>query len=258
LRCHSVYSKNIEYKKRTYNHYFFLHKNIFYKIPLILFSNKNRTNQLMKRITKYFIILTISLFSFSSCEFSPSEIPLTEVEKPSDNAPSIEIELTPEMATLRLSEPVWITYSVQSGDREIYRINVELDDTELSDVRYNSSQEIRAYVPVNLIEDGIHELKITTYTSTNSGSIADKIGSEAYLYEIKWPVFVNKQAKENFVFYDPEFVPEGIKVSWPQYSYADFDYYGFSRNPSGIQSKKITITDPYQNSYIDSTYIEGF
>jgi len=182
---------------------------------------------------------------------------LTELENPSDNVPAIWIELTPEMDTLRLSAPTWISYFVETGEYQLYQIKVELDNVEIEHLAYKSSQKINAYIPVTSMENGLHEIKITTFTATNSGSIADKTGNEIYWYELTWPVFVNKQAKDNLGFSDLEFVPEGLKLSWPTYRYADFDHYEFTWHAANDQNGKINFTNPYQNSYIDNTYVEG-
>lgn len=211
----------------------------------------------MNKTVNCVIAVLALLFSLHSCEFSPSEIPLTELEEPSDNVPAIWIELTPEMDTLRLSAPAWISYFVETGEHQLYQIKVELDDTEVWDLRYDSPQKINAHIPVTSMENGLHEIKITTYTATNSGSIADKTGNEIYWYELTWPVFVDKEAKNNFTISDLKLVPEGIKISWPQYRYADFDHYEFSWHAANKQDRRISITDPYQNSYIDNTYVEG-
>lgn len=202
-----------------------------------------------------FIILTLLCLFFYSCEFSPSEIPLTKLEKPT-NVPPIVIEITPETDTLKLSGPTWITYSVEAGDRKLYRIAVTLDNIEVGDIRYDSPTKIRAYIPFTSLVDGNHQLKITTYTATNSGSIADKTGNEVYWYELTWPVFVNKNVKEKFAFTNPQSVPEGVKISWTQYCYADFDHYDFTWAFNGQQKGRSTITDPLQNFYIDN-YVEG-
>ncbi len=211
----------------------------------------------MQRNIQYLVVLAGLLFSLYACEFSPSEIPLTEIEPPSANVPAIRIELKPEMDTLRLSEDAWVTYSVETGDNKLYRIDFQFDSIAIGDLSYESDKKVSAYIHTNLIENGIHELKIITYTATNSGSIADKIGSEVYRYEIKWPVFVNKQAKDNFKFNSLKFVPEGIMVSWPEYNYADFNRYEFSWSYANSQNGGVNITDPRQNSYIDNKYVEG-
>jgi hypothetical protein len=208
----------------------------------------------MKRASYSIVMLIPLLFILYSCEFSPSEIPLTELEKPSDIAPPIRIELTPEMDTLRLTGPASITYNVETGEHQLYKVKITLDNVEIGNISYDSPTKIRAYI--NSVEDGNHELKITTYTATNSGSIADKMGAEAYWYELTWPVFVNKHVKENFAFNDPEYIPEGIRLSWPKYTYADFDHYEYIWGSNGQQKGRLNITDPSQNFYIDN-YVEG-
>jgi hypothetical protein len=212
----------------------------------------------MKKRTKCLVCFACLLFGFSACEFSPSQIPLTEIEKPSeDNIPDIWIELTPAMDTLRLSAPAWVTYTAETGEHQVYDIKIQLDNADVGNVNYDSRNKIRAHINSDLLDDGFHELKITTYTATNSGSIADKTGNEAYWYELKWPVYVNKKAKENFQLKDLEFTPDGIKISWTQYNYADFNRYVFSSNYNFNLKNNTNITNPKQNSYIDNSYVEG-
>lgn len=105
---------------------------------------------MIKKIISSFAIALL----LCACEFSPSEIPLTEVERPSEDAPAIWIELTPEMDTLRLSAPAWITYSVETGDRQLYQIDVELDNVKVDDLGYDSPQKVRTYIATNSMEDG--------------------------------------------------------------------------------------------------------
>jgi len=214
-------------------------------------------NQIMKIKIKYAVVLAELFLSLYSCEFSPSEVPMTEIEKPSEIPPAIWIDLRPEMDTLRLSSPVWVYYSIEAGNRQVYRIELQMDEADIVNKNFESDKKVSAYIPTNSLEDGMHELKITTYIATNSGSIADKFGAEVYWYEIRWPVYVNKNAKENFKFNNLEIVPEGIKTSWPEYRYADFSRYEFYRSTFNYQNGMVNITDPRQNSYIDNTYVEG-
>jgi len=210
------------------------------------------------KISIYYAILVAGLFfSLYGCEFSPSDIPLTEIEKPSETLPAIRIELKPDMDILRISGPTWVTYSVETGSHELYQIELKFDETDLVNINYESPQKLNAYIPADQIEDGMHQLKITTYIATNSGSIADKIGYEHYWYTITWPVYINKHAKENLKFTDITLVPEGVRLRWPEYSYADFLRYSLSWSWCNNQSGKINITDPSQNSYLDDNYVEG-
>jgi hypothetical protein len=193
-----------------------------------------------------------------ACEFIPSEIPLTELEQPSDDlVPQIGIELTPGMDTLRIASSVWITFTAETGGRQIYNIRVELDGAPLGSITFESANKIRAYIPAEPLKDGFHEIKITTFTATNSGSIADKTGHESYGYELRWPVYVNKKARDNFKLKAPELTPEGILISWPRYLYADFNRYVVTTNYNFSNRNTISLTNPHLNSFMDNGYIEG-
>lgn len=212
----------------------------------------------MKQRIKLLIFSAGILWSLPACEFSPSEIPLTELEQPSDeNVPGIWIELLPETDTLRLAAPAWVTYAVETDQRQVYGIDIQFDNAPVGNVSYESQKRVKAYIQTDLLNDGFHELKITTYTATNSGSIADKTGNEAYWYELRWPVYVNKKAKENFKLKNPELTSEGIKISWPQYNYADFDRYVFTSNYNFNVRNSTIISNPKQNSFTDNSYVEG-
>ena len=142
----------------------------------------------MKKINSHFLaILGILIISYS-CEYSPSDIPLTEVEKPSDQA-SIFINLTPNKDTIKLSTAVNVTYTVDVGSHEIYDLKFFMDGVDMGNLFTGVEGSYSTTILASKLTDGLHELKITTNTSTNSGSIADKVGAEQYLYELKWPVF---------------------------------------------------------------------
>lgn len=213
----------------------------------------------MKKLNFHFLaILSILLISYS-CEYSPSEIPLTEVEKPSDQAPSISIDLTPEMDTIMLSTSVNVSYKVDVGSLKIYDVKFLLDGTDMGSLFSDSKGLYATTLSSSQISDGLHELKVRTYTSTNSGSIADKVQAEGYLYEFTWPVVVNKGAKDQMKFTNLQAVANGIKLSWFKYDYADFKQYIVGRSSliPGYNKELVNTTNPYITSIVDNTYIEG-
>jgi len=213
----------------------------------------------MKKNNFHFLNLLSILLIFYSCEYSPPEIPLTEVEKPSEQAPSISIDLTPEMDTIMLSTSVNVSYKVDVGSLNLYDVKFLLDGTDMGTLYNDSKGHYATTLSSAKIGDGLHELKVRTYTSTNSGSIADKVQAEGYLYEFTWPVFVNKEAKDQMKFTNLQSVANGIKLSWFKYDYADFQRYTVSKSsiiPN--QSKELVNTEnPYITSVVDNNYIEG-
>ncbi len=212
-----------------------------------------KTNPLKLLFIASFIVL------FTSCEFAPSEIPLTEVQKPSDTPPMIFIELKPGMDTLKLCNDATVTYTVDPGGAALYNIKFLLDGVELGNLGYYSSNSVYTNIPAYAMTDGLHELKIVTLTSTNSGSIADRVGAESYTYEVKWPVVVNKEARNNFGFYPIKQLPNGLQIRWTKYDYADFTNYKLTRYSSIARNAVdlLTTENPDLNSFVDNAYIEG-
>ena len=213
----------------------------------------------MKKNNFHFLTLLCILLIFYSCEYSPSDIPLTEVEQPSEQGSAISINLTPNMDTIKLSTAVYVTYTVDVGSHEIYDLKFFMDDMDMGNLFTGVKDSYSTTILASNLTDGLHELTIRTNTSTNSGSIADKVGAEQYLYELKWPVFVNKRAKDLMKFTNLQVIPTGIKLSWFKYDYADFQRYTVGKSsiiPN--QSRELVNTEnPYITSVVDNNYIEG-
>lgn len=212
----------------------------------------------MKKINFHFLALLSILLVSYSCEYSPSEIPLTDVKEPTE-PPSISVNLTPEMDTLKLFTTANVTYVVDVGAHEIYDLKFLMDGNEMSNVYSNAKGSYYTTIQTYSLTDGLHELKIRTYTSTNSGSIADKVGAEQFLYEVSWPVYINKKARDQMKFTNLQVVPNGVKLSWFKYDFADFKQYLIGRSSliPGYNKELVNTTNPYLTSVIDNTYIEG-
>lgn len=205
----------------------------------------------MIKIAKYFLFYS-TIIILSGCEYNPSDLPLNDITKPVSADP-IELKLTPEMDTLRISESLWMTYSVNADSREVYSIEIQLDTAVLNVI---NGKEIRTWLDLVNLSDGWHDLNITVYTATNSGSIADKLKTEAFVYNVHWPVYINKHARENLKFYPVSDFSGGVKLSWPEYNYADFSNYQISWYSDRGSGSKL-INNPHQNYFIDSSLIEG-
>jgi len=204
-----------------------------------------------------FIVCIILLFQ--SCEYSPPEIPLTEVEKPSDQGSIISINLTPNKDTIKLSTSVNVTYTLDVGSHEIYDLKFFMDDVDMGNLFNGVKGSFSTTISASKFADGLHELKIRTNTSTNTGSIADKVQAEQYLYEIRWPVIIDKGAKDRVKFSNLLPIQNGVKLSWLKYDFADFQKCTVGKSSIiPYQSKElVNTTDPNLNTVIDDNYIEG-
>lgn len=212
----------------------------------------------MKKTFCQLFVIGLFIMTFTSCEYSPPDIPMTQVQKPSDTGPMVNIQLDPNMDTLKLAASANVSYQIDVVNNKLYQIEFLLDGTDLG-LNYTAENSVFANIPASQMTDGLHELKITAYLSTNSGSIADKIGAEAYTYELTWPVVVNNHARDNFGITSVGKVKGGIMINWTKYDYADFVNYKLTRysSMSGKNLELINTGNPYLNSFVDISYVEG-
>ena len=200
----------------------------------------------------------ILLFFAVACEFQPSEIPITQVDKPSDNAPILLIEVTPDMDTLKLASDVWTEYKIHTAEAEIRWIKILFDDTEVYNGDYNSNYFPKVPVVAGNYTEGLHHITIQTFTSGLTGSIADKSGAEGFLYEAVWPVIIKHNVSPVLNINSLVYKNPGVEVVWDKYDYYGFQSYQFSKG-TVIEGNKVEkqFTNSRQTSYTDYSYIEG-
>ena len=85
---------------------------------------------------KLFACFLFIVFICYSCEFNPSEIPLTGEKEPPP-IPSIYIKLTPEMDTLKVSMPVWVVISSGTDSIKIFGLEAKMDGKDVSVIQEN-------------------------------------------------------------------------------------------------------------------------
>ncbi len=204
-----------------------------------------------------FSVIVLLTFSFS-CKFQPSEIPETIINPPDENAPIIYIEVQPDMDTLKLASDVWTDFKVTSPKSEIKWVKISFDDLVLYDFEYIPEARPKFYISVGSHSNGLHHFYIQVFTSSNSGSIADRIGAEGYVYEVVWPVIIKYTFDRSIKIKNIEYLNGPVKIEYTKYDYYDFQFYKISRI-SDIQKNEIQyiVSEPLITNAIDSTYLEG-
>ena len=207
------------------------------------------------------IIFAFSVFLavfIISCEFEPADIPLTQVEKPSDNAPNLLIEVTPDMDTLKLAGDVWTEYKIHTDEADIRWVKIFFDDKEVYNGNYSAGFLPRVPVVTGNYTEGLHRITILTFTSSQTGSIADKTGAEGFLYEAVWPVVIKHNVSPVLNIKSLNYKNPGVEVVWEKYDYYGFQSYQFSKG-TVIDGNKVEkqFANSKQTSYTDFSYIEG-
>jgi len=210
----------------------------------------------------YFRNISVGLIYFlilSSCEFNPGEIKETYVEKPSEEVPMIGFELTPETDTLRLFEPVTIKYKFDASPRKVHWVEFSFDGVVLLHREYELDNSLEMNINPHLYGEGLHTLKIMVVTSSNSGSIADKVQAEGYSYQLEWPVLIDFTPPKPLKILSVTQQPGGAIVKWEKFSHASFKNYTLDKIPffENISSNIAVITDRNTTQFFDTDYLEG-
>ncbi len=207
-------------------------------------------------ISKILILLLFAIFV--SCEFRPSEIPETFVEQPDENAPVLYIVVQPDMDTLKLATDIWTEFKFFSSETEVSWVKISFDDNTIYDFEYNLQNKPRIYLSLGNYTEGLHYITIQAFTSSNTGSIADRVGAEGYLYEVQWPVVIHKNVDRWLQIKSVRYEKGGAFVSWQKYDYADFDSYRLVKTSSTLANQALYyIENPLQTALFDTTYLEG-
>jgi hypothetical protein len=183
------------------------------------------------------------LILICACEYDPSGIYERSVDE--DKLPP-ELQVTGfdlEHDTIYLFADRKFPFSF-STDRAIEGIVFTLDDSLQLIVHENSGIML---FPFDILKEGPHSFHIQVYITSGTGSIADNVGAEGYVFSQFWTLLVNKKyntskrrsAQNGF-----------MNISWPRYPFSDFKEYVISRLASGEGSNICN-----SNSFMDATNV---
>jgi hypothetical protein len=198
------------------------------------------------------------LLLLAACEFEPSEIPETLVTPPGDKAPLLLIEVKPDMDTLKLATDVWAEFIITSPEAEIHWIKISFDGDLVYDALYNTHTMPRVPIVISRYSEGLHIFSIKVFAASNSGSIADKVGGEGFLYEAHWPVLIRHNIDRSIQINQIQYFNSAAWVIWEKYDYHDFYSYTLNKSTlSNANKAQYHITNPHLTLIRDTTYIEG-
>ncbi|MCD6354754.1 MAG: hypothetical protein J7L95_04315, partial [Prolixibacteraceae bacterium] len=132
------------------------------------------------------------------------------------------------------------------------------DNKVVYDFEYNPQSLPRFFIALDSYVNGLHQFTIQAFTSSNTGSIADKMGVEGYLYETVWPVLIKHNIEPRVAIKNVQFKNGSAIINWEKYDYYGFQSYNFNKY-SSIEGNKFNfvIHNPYLNGVVDTSYIEG-
>jgi hypothetical protein len=192
--------------------------------------------------------LHILLFFFlSTCKYAPLETNDQSVDMPQPNIDFNIIVLDTNSSNIFRGD-VKIAIQTLLHGHTVIAIQGYLNDRNLTlDTTHPGYISFRS----NYYTDGNYTFRLILYTTTNSGSLADRIGEE-YIYAIKeYPVIVFNAPIQTPSITGFSVVDGALSINWSKYSQPGFKKYVLMKNEVIIA----TITTSSQTNYQDTTYI---
>lgn len=200
----------------------------------------------MRNILYIFISIGFAIV-INSCEYNP----IGEYERKANEnvaAPDIQVlDLNLDNDTVFLYTGLDVAFRFISSAQSIKNVKFTVDGKEAYN---NSIANGQFYIDYGKINEGNHTLHLEITTATGSGSIADHLGAEGFLFSKSWILVVDKS------FYSKTTATSFngfLKLSWPKYRNSDFGEYIVTRYiGSGHEAE---IGRSVLPEFIDSSYV---
>ncbi len=196
-------------------------------------------------------LLSLFLCGLLSCEYDLNKQNFVYLKSPT-NIQQFDLSLIPAGDTINIFSTTNLEYNLKTYGHQLVGGKFTVKD------RTWGVYSEQGYITLrpNDFSPGYYKLILNMSAKTNSGSLAEFLGSERYLATKEWTiVFDNREAPELPI--SKSLTPEGyIKISWPKCEQYNFNSYYLSGN-NRLGSFTKMICNKNQNYYIDSTYIGG-
>jgi hypothetical protein len=201
----------------------------------------------------YYSFFLSAMLVLASCEYEPSGEYTPDIKKPDVSAPLI-VDLNAAGDTILVDLYSVLEFKFQTEDRELYWMKYCIGhQCETS----NSDAGIyRIFMGAHNVMPGTIDLTVDVFTETGTGSIADILGAEGFLYSKKFTlIVVEKLDGLKMLSVKPE--NGSLKLSWEKYEFSDFLEYTIVKS-NGFSSETVAvINNQHITSIYDDSYVGG-
>ncbi len=197
----------------------------------------------IKLIYRIIIVIAFFVYAFSACEYQTDEVFFREVDE-NVPLPDLEIDLNLCTDTIYVYQNTTVKLTLSLTNKDLYDVKFYINNIEVENVQKTDGNNYSFYLDISM--HSIAEVKAEIYTSTETGSIGDIVGYEAFIYKSdKWTLI----RCNDVLAYEKTIENGRLKISWtPIKSKLNSKYCIISSN----------VTDSTYNTwYIDSNYIAG-
>ncbi|WP_291527841.1 hypothetical protein [Bacteroides sp. UBA939] len=198
--------------------------------------------------------LTLLLLILAGCE-APIHDNFVDIEKPDEIPLGINLNAFTQGENIIVYKAnTRIYYTFETGGRQILKAEFTLGDMRWE--TWGESGEI--WLSVYELPKGSYTLTCNLYVATNSGSVADQVGMEAYGGTMSWKVTVDyendfTESKEMITRINEEGY---LELTWEKPNYKYMDFLNYTVYKGGMLLA--TIEDADITSFVDKSHVLDF
>jgi hypothetical protein len=210
---------------------------------------------------KILVTIIFILHLLTGCEFRPDDVPDSQINPPVVGSNPIFFSLNNTDGPIKMGWKTDFQYEITGTDNKIVSVIVYFEGQEIHHYVTDNNQSFNFSLDPATYSNGDYNLNIEITTTTGSESIADKVGSEGFLYKLDWPVYIDKTMPTRSLCKIIEVSSSrGNELSWQSFNYPNFNSYIIYRQYPFLQPSAVpiaTITDPTVTNFTDTTFFEG-
>ncbi len=204
-----------------------------------------------------FIVMAMFALVSAGCKYTPTDTYYHDIIQPDSIPIWISLNDYAPDDTIKVYGTAYFQYSTKSDDHQVYEVRFFIDNDLV-----NSSTDSVAFFSFNttLFNDGLHSFTMEIYVSTETGSMADKLGSEYSIASHTWELIIDNRDMDNFEEVQiQEIRPEDgrLKIYWNKFNGNYFQSYILRKYGNEIEKTLAVIRNGNTTSWTDSSYIGG-
>lgn len=184
-----------------------------------------------------------------ACEFEPEGTYVEEVPEPEGEIPSAELNFNDSV--LYMDEATLFEYSLSFMKQEVYEVDFYIDDNKIAIIEDSTGSVLVDPLP------GMHMFEMVVYTSTGSGSIADRVGAEVFTYRQSWTIYSEKDDIGHIQITTIGKADGGLRIEWDRYPGYFFESYGLYKNTIEGVVQLFETSDVDITSFSDPYFVGG-
>ena len=200
------------------------------------------------------LVLIITILSFFSCQYEPTGVNHLEVDSEA-TTPVMTIDFDGNNDTLIIDGPTYLRFKYSTGDKNLNFAYTFIDSNEINS-KLIDDDYIECYLAPQNIGSGSYEFTVLLFSNSQTGSIADLLKLEGFLFARTWTLIVINKSDMTPEITGYEIENGLLKLNFNQSNPELISEYILNKRLWYVESRAVaTETDPEKRFIFDDSYV---